>query len=329
MKQLIFIISIISIAFFYSCQKTVEIEFDGFKNVIVVNSQFAKDSIWRVNVSSSRLTTEKVDLSNLKEAKVSLYEDGELVENLSYQPSSFIPYPGGNNKERRGYFVSNHKAKVDKAYRLEVEAAGYEPVQTEDYIPENSAIIEKFEYLGDSGDGPSLFRLRIKDMPAEANAYHILLKSQVSRLEVIDGDTVAIVDPERYRHYSISGKEQDNRLVQTEEDLIQIAHGFNSPGFILSDENFNQSSKEIIIEAYGISRFFETEPDLPYFNFIRVELRSVSNNYFKYQKSLSLQSANENDPFSEPVFIFNNIENGLGNFAGFNSLYSEAINVWK
>ncbi len=50
---------------------------------------------------------------------------------------------------------------------------------------------------------------------------------------------------------------------------------------------------------------------------VYVELRTITEEYYKYQSSLARQLIVRQDPFAEPVTIFNNIEGGYGNFSGF------------
>lgn len=50
---------------------------------------------------------------------------------------------------------------------------------------------------------------------------------------------------------------------------------------------------------------------------VHVELRSITDAYYKYHSSLTRQLIVRQDPFAEPVTIFNNIEGGYGNFSGF------------
>jgi len=50
---------------------------------------------------------------------------------------------------------------------------------------------------------------------------------------------------------------------------------------------------------------------------VYVELRSITEEYYKYHSSLARQLIVRQDPFAEPVTIFNNIEGGYGNFSGF------------
>ncbi len=48
-----------------------------------------------------------------------------------------------------------------------------------------------------------------------------------------------------------------------------------------------------------------------------VELRTITQEYYKYHSSLARQLIVRQDPFAEPVTIYNNIEGGYGNFSGF------------
>ncbi len=48
-----------------------------------------------------------------------------------------------------------------------------------------------------------------------------------------------------------------------------------------------------------------------------VELRSITKEYYKYHSTLARQLIVRQDPFAEPVSIYNNIEGGYGNFSGF------------
>jgi hypothetical protein len=50
---------------------------------------------------------------------------------------------------------------------------------------------------------------------------------------------------------------------------------------------------------------------------VYVELRSITQEYYKYHSTLARQLIIRQDPFAEPVAIFNNIEGGYGNFSGY------------
>jgi hypothetical protein len=48
-----------------------------------------------------------------------------------------------------------------------------------------------------------------------------------------------------------------------------------------------------------------------------VELRTITQEYYRYHSTLARQLIVRQDPFAEPVTIYNNIEGGYGNFSGF------------
>jgi hypothetical protein len=50
---------------------------------------------------------------------------------------------------------------------------------------------------------------------------------------------------------------------------------------------------------------------------VYAELRTITEAYYKYHSSLARQLIVIQDPFAEPVTIYNNIDGGYGNFSGF------------
>jgi len=52
---------------------------------------------------------------------------------------------------------------------------------------------------------------------------------------------------------------------------------------------------------------------------VYVELRTVTEEYYRYHTSLARQRMVRNDPFAEPVPVYNNVDGGFGSFSGFSS----------
>lgn len=88
---------------------------------------------------------------------------------------------------------------------------------------------------------------------------------------------------------------------------------------LLSDKLFNGSTASATgkLYAYGSGDTHQGEV-------VTVDLLSVSEEYFKYQKILSTYTYD--DPFSEPVQLYSNIEGGgLGIFASYSTTVKEFI----
>jgi len=71
----------------------------------------------------------------------------------------------------------------------------------------------------------------------------------------------------------------------------------------------------------SFSGAFQFRPQDQLLGDLLVELRTTSQEYYLYHRSLARLSQAGNDPFSEPVVLFSNVINGQGAFAGFTSQF--------
>lgn len=83
-------------------------------------------------------------------------------------------------------------------------------------------------------------------------------------------------------------------------------------GFLFTDDLFSGQNKELaVVPSMGL---VAANIDIKYL----IELRSISEDYYKYQTSLQRyrdqQDGNSNGPFSSAVIVHSNINNGLGAF---------------
>ena len=97
-----------------------------------------------------------------------------------------------------------------------------------------------------------------------------------------------------------------------ENEPIYLCDGYNS----FADFTFNGERKSIkiylgnwIFDNLG-SPGTTTQPK------VLAEIGSLSKALYKYKRSVRLQGYNDDNPFAEPVPIYNNIEGGLGIFGG-------------
>ena len=101
-----------------------------------------------------------------------------------------------------------------------------------------------------------------------------------------------------------------------------IGDEISDNGVIFSDEFFNGKNYELVIYI-----------DKQYTPFLFTELRSVSKEYFLYMRSYFKYVQTNGDFLAEPVMVYNNINNGIGIFAGFSTstklIILPVINRWK
>lgn len=104
----------------------------------------------------------------------------------------------------------------------------------------------------------------------------------------------------------------------TEEPFVE---SYNDNFGLISDILFRGQSQVMSfdIELYN----FYNDPNKMYIHFF-----SISKDRFLYLATLQAQIEAGDSPFSEPVMIYNNIENGFGIFAGF-SIYRDSVTIPK
>ena len=81
----------------------------------------------------------------------------------------------------------------------------------------------------------------------------------------------------------------------------------------LSDALFNGRDFEIKLKISKFS-FYETDTVL-----LDVSLEHIAEPYYLYAVSSNKYRRTSNNPFTEPVSVYTNVENGLGIFTGYTS----------
>ena len=275
------LVSLLLAILFNSCISELDMNLPEYKPQLVVNSFFNPDSLFLVNVSSSIGTSSKANIQKTENAIVEIYQDEQLLELLT-------------NTGKGIYKSTNNYPKAGKEYRIKVSAVGFTTVSATSFIPE-PVPIQSFTFK-DSIKGDNLggfhgeLTLNFNDPSNNTNYYY---------LEAFLMDT------------SITIKEP---LFISSSDPAKDQNYFNFSGILIADKLINGNS-------YALSLTIDSLPPTQQgkYNYI-VNFQSVSKEYFMYKKTASLQSINQYNPFAEPVRVYNNIESGLGIFAGFSSV---------
>ncbi|MBN4051468.1 DUF4249 domain-containing protein [bacterium AH-315-M05] len=182
--------------------------------------------------------------------------------------------------------LGNKKPSAGKSYSLTVSADGYEAIYASDIIPQavqiTSASIQDSAGTDENNNIIAEVSINFNDPTGQENFYEL----------------------ELYQNYITD----NNKIWFTSLDP-SIEQDFNGESALFNDVLFNGKSYQLKINfdsyyAQGSSK-------------IIVYLKSVSKPYYLYNKTVILHQQNQNNPFAEPVQVYNNIENGLGIFAGF------------
>ena len=300
-----YILFLSTIHLFLSCEQVVEPP-DIFTPQLVVLSNFSPESelnplgiIVKVSESVDILTVPPD--SSMSGASVVLSTGNVVLDNFGIINI--------NGPLEYHYVPSNDDLNVSEGvrYTLTVARQGFPTVRAEEVVPRSIQLATFLCSEVTEGDALLLNGLieYVYDITVQINDIDIFQdKFQIVPLfrahDVFCGvssldtnlylHTVTIPDniPEAYVNFD------DNSILFTEASL---------------DENSSITFHCSIVLENCIDPLEETV----------VDLRTISDSYFEYYRTITAQSNVGTDIFAEPVFIFSNIENGIGIFGAYTS----------
>lgn len=274
---------------FSSCEKKLDIELPDHTPELVVNAIFTPDSAFQVEVSRTKSLTDPRGVTYISNATVEIYEDNMLMETLPYRSVTNL---------KGVYKAEGAVAKANRSYTVKVRAPGYQAVTATNVVPEKVDIVgaELQDIRLDANSIKGNLVVNFQEPEDQANAYHLIIYRPIIRLNDQSG------------LYEVAGYYEE--YFKTEE--VRVTENYDV-GVLFTDEGCNGQKKEIVCEFNG---FYDASRDgLDHFI---VELRSVSDDYYRYHKSYTEQQNNFNNKI---VDVYTNVEDGYGIFAGYHSSY--------
>ncbi|MBK7173613.1 MAG: DUF4249 domain-containing protein [Bacteroidales bacterium] len=295
---------IIFFLLFIGCEKTEKIEnFPKTASRIALDCIMIPDSGISVILYKSLSILDNAPNKALTQATLELYKDGSLL----------ATQVGAN--QSNSYYFPDIKPEAGHQYKLVARHNGYETVTAVSDIPLAAEIKKLSTTVHDTSSWEWTYGIRyffskgkllldLKDAPETGNYYKLsmyMLDTSYSFNEY--GDTVGIY---------IYKNSLQNFGNEATNPLIEFTEG---ESYYFSDQYVNgqEFSIELPITYSG---------DTPGVD-IFVELSTLSKDYFLFRKSLIKYNESQNNPFSEPIKIYTNIENGYGIFAGSTLLFKQ------
>lgn len=299
MKKDLYIILVLLLAvLIQSCETTEKIDdFPLRPSQLVLNCYFSPDSIWLVQLSHSLSVLDNADLRFVDSAKMYLFENGVLLDSIYEQDQNHF------------YLLNGHLPEEGNSYSLEVHAPGFESVvYAEDFIPTkvelndvDIIIIDSFAIPNSFYDDDNriyaegFFEISFSDPPEEENYYQMSIYSIDTIQEYYDTSIVYI--RKHFIRFSI-----DDAASGVNED--------RSSHILFGDEVFNGQNHKVRVNF----DLWNAKRDSEYY----VEFVSLTRSGYLYRYSVDRYQNSIGDPFSEPVLIYDNVENGYGIFSGYN-----------
>lgn len=288
--------------FFLSCETIVDINIPVEPPSIVLNCTLSDKEYIKVNLTQSQHILDNTDYQPVSGATVEIYEDGKLLTQL---PDSL----GGN------YISAEHIPSRGKTYSIKASKPGFETATSEVLLPLDTVNIlnVKMDTLIENEFGYTSYYLRIniefEDAAAMDNYYQIAVY-HTGYYQRYDHS----VDPPAYIDsiYFIN-----KMFLQSRDPSLEEFQSYGQ-NILINDGLFNGKTYNIRVLMpfwVDLDSPLPEENDYNYF----IEIANTSESYYYYKLSSQLQYWNSDNPFAQPVTVYNNIENGFGVFGAYNT----------
>lgn len=300
MKKIFYTIgTVITIGLFTACETVVEVEMPERDSKLVLNSLFSPDSSIVVTLSASKGILEAGDLEHVNNGRIT----------VSGSDGSYAQVSGTGSGTQPSLYYYYHlplKAKAHVTYTVKASAPGFGAVSATDQLPGSVAI-----------DKTDTSTLRLFDSE----------EKQVSITFSDPGNDKNFYETRLY--YLVYQPVYDSTgqvigMMPWVGDLPSYisSEGLFSEGIdesVFTDDLFNGRSftVQLAFDESIYSHFGGDSIPVDFPVFLIAELRSVSENYYKFTSSYLRYQSSSGDPFAQPVQVFNNVEGGFGIFAGY------------
>lgn len=272
---------------FCACTKEIPLKQEDIKTRLVAFSFFNPDSLWMVELSKSSSIFKKDSIYPVSNAKVILKDANQNLLEILQEDNSGI------------YSSANNKPVKNQSYYIEIEAEGYETIKAGNRVPGDCSIeVDTIVTKNDYGAKVEV-KLHIDDNIDEENYYIISCNGKhlyKTGETIVNNELMVTKDLNIERSF----QSLDSEIIETE--------------ILLRDENFNGGRYTL---RFSLELYPGYSMDVDSFE-LAINVKSTTEEHFLYRLSLDKYYVNDGDPFSTPVKVYSNFENGLGVFAGYN-----------
>lgn len=296
MKQYIFLTTLCIAFLFSACEKTEKVDnFPKHEGKLVANCFFSSDSTFKFILSKSLSPIDNAPFRQLNSTKafIKIFEDNVLFDSLTCKNAGYPSYTSTSLK----------KPTPNRTYRFECNYPGLGFVTSEDYLPDTVGI-------------------------NKVNGFYTVLSSYESNDSSIYGDytTNLNIDLNKSQPYLMLKIQK----TYTYSWLPNPTKYYDEVYEEISDLNTTNESEHIAYSLFvsnnsgvktlnlkwttNYGMIYKNKPSSDY----NIVVYSCSKAAFEYLKRQALQLENQDDPFSQPTPMSNNIVNGYGIFGGVN-----------
>lgn len=300
-----------------SCTKTLDFDDEGLANQVVVNGIISPDAAFTVYLTQSGSILIDRPTNPPLEGSMDLYEDGTMIRQFPSQLAKFS--------------ATDLQLKAGKNYRI-VVVSNDRQISAETTIPYPTEVmsVDTSSFRNKNGLTTTKYKIKIKD-PLGDDYYRIVVTNETLK-QVNDA-----VDSKTKKYYL---NKSQNRITSDDPVFKSVYNNFGdadiTPGpendyFIFPDTYFQgkEYTIQFQISTYSIAPnsyggyadpgnlVLPGKEKLIYDRHV-VHMQRLSKELYDFLKYLKLYNYYHDNPFSEPISVYSNVNHGVGIFAGFN-----------
>jgi hypothetical protein len=286
------------------CTKYLDYEGDDAPPRLVVNGLMQADSNFTVELSNSLGYIDGGNIRTLEDGRVAVFDaQGNFVDSLLH--------------EGEGQYRSNAVAEANERYTVRATAGDFPEAFATDVVP-GAVPIAGWDTLLSTTDefGSEIETLTIYfdiDDPEGTDNFYLfdILSRQDYYLQAnYDGQGNIVYYDTVYFDYQYENTlcfETSDQILISDNDVFLGETTFYSCKLLFSDRLFDGQSQRFSVRL----DYFQPSVSLV------LRLSSISEDYYRYSRSLQRYDYAEGDPFAEPVQVFTNLNgDALGIWGG-------------
>lgn len=284
-----------------ACEKTVTVNIPKKDPKLVINGLLVKGETVSLHIGKSRgvlepdnFSTSLMEQYTVKNAMVVLFENGVSIDTLLYRASDYSYYSPRNRVARDG-----------AVYMIKATAPGFTTTaEAISEVPSQSVLAGVVWNRGarnnDGGYPVDDIIIKLNDPAAEKNFYLV---------------QIGISSPYAWGNfYCVSSTDKDLEP-SAETDPLDQESCFQGDRMLMKDVNFNGGFKQLklSVDSMLLNNFVDPSNGTIYRPYIK--LFRITEDQFKFLKSMDIYDAASENPFAEPTNVFTNVKNGYGIFS--------------
>ena len=306
-KSIYYFAILIFLRLFIACEKEIQFRPKDQRPFLVMNSFLSPDSVWKVSVSQSISVANKMPNNIVSDAVVKVYGNEILLETLKFN-------------EVNSSYIGIGKPLVGKEYKILIEKNGFLPVEATSHIEPTPEVLSAGIMKDSLNRDHAFATITFNDQTGVKNFYRLVVANEDEF-----GELPAWA--QNYHNSSRSGWIGNTYVdydlgIRTNDPNLRWDNQSSSAGLfddvpnnifcIFNDELIDGKTYSLTF-SYSLSGYPEAR------NNTVIYLQSITEELYKYLKSLSAQYYFGDDPLLEPIQVYSNVKNGGGILGGYNS----------